>query len=125
MLINVFAISLFLILFLIAIKLWEKEAGKKMFLSRFISKGDVYLNRLKAKVWEMAHDSKHKTIFFILFHLPEQIEAFFGNLKKKAHDKYYHMNAKVRGKQNLNSTSDISPFMRNITPGGDKRRFEN
>ena len=78
---------------------------------------------MKKRVEFLLHDNKQKTIFFVLFHLPERIEVFFRELKKKAHDKYYNVSDRVRGKQTLTSSKDISPFIRNIGKVEDENKL--
>lgn len=113
---GVFTISFFLIVAFLAIKLLEQALKRKIFISRFFSKGDVYILKTKEKINHSLHQNKQKTIFFFLFHLPERIEGFFRNLKKRAHDRYFQMSSRVRGRQNLNSNASVSPFIRNIGP---------
>lgn len=119
---GVFTISFFLIVLFLLIKFLELGIKKRIFISRFISKGDIYLFKIKESFRYLVHQNKQKTIFFFLFHLPERIEGFFRKLKGKAHDKYFQMSSRVRGKQNLNSRANVSPFIRNISRSDDENR---
>jgi len=121
MTIYVFAISLFFCLVFVAIKLWERKKQTSTFVTRFLAKGDAYIFKAKAELQYALHDNKQKTIFFFLVHLPERIELFFREIKKRSHGKYHNMSERVRGKQTLRGTGDISPFMRNITRREDKK----
>lgn len=122
MTLSVFVVSFFLGAFLFAIKLLEQGLQRRIFLTNFLAKGDVYIFRMKAWFAHLLHSNKQKTIFFFLFHLPERIEIFFRELKKKAHDRYFKVSSRVQGKQTLNSRADVSPFIRNIGPIEEDRK---
>lgn len=122
MTLSVFAVSLFLLLILLAVKFLEEKLGRKTFISNFFSKGDLHILQARTKIDHLVHDNKQKTIFFFLFHLPERIEKFFQELKKKAHDRYFEVSSRVRGKQTLSSRADVSPFIRNIGPIEEDRK---
>ncbi len=118
---NIFLASLFLTIVFVLIKVWEQKKQRKMFLSKFLARGDTHLFKVKVAAEDSFHDNKHRTIFFFLVHLPERIELFFARLKKRAHDKYRQMSVKMRGKQTLDHGGDVSPFMRNLGSKDDKR----
>ena len=119
MIISLLIVSACIIVFMVAVKLWEGKRQSETVITRTCARGDKYVVRFFVYLRRTFITARARAVYFSLVHLPARCEAFFSDLKHRSHGKYQALSVKMRGARPLSSRGNVSPFIRTLASRND------
>lgn len=110
----ILAVSLALMVFMLAMKVWENRSERETFFTRFMSRGDDHIVMFYMRSRRLYRLSKERVVFWLLVEVPSHIERFFAKVKRRSLRRYTALSGKMRGERALGQGT-ASPFIRTLT----------
>lgn len=110
-----FIVSLLVICFMIASKIFELEMRRNHFLSNLFSKGDVRIHQFIEKMILAYNHYKKIAQLFVFDFLPSYAYELLVHLKDYVAKKYYLWGDDFRGRRMLRDRGSVSAFLQHIT----------
>ncbi len=114
-LIVIFIISGLVIITLIAVKGWEAKRRKPFFITRAISKGDIYTREIYHKAIHFYYEDKEKAIFFLKKRIPIHTRNTLNKMISFLEEKRRMYADNMRDSRLLKKSDGISEFFKNMS----------
>ncbi len=115
MTITLFILSLFVLCFLLALKVFELKVRKIQFLSTIFLKGDLLIHRIIDKMVFTYNRYKKISRIFVFEFLPSYAYELLVRMKDYMAKKYYMAGDEFRGRRILRSTGSVSFFLERLS----------
>lgn len=115
MLITIFLISMFAMLFLLGMKMYEVAHTKSVVTSRVMSRFDGSVQENVTKLNDATDERINRAKTFIMHEVPKHSLETFYHVKNKSKERYRSMVLNTRGVRVLRNKRDASKFLQNIS----------
>lgn len=111
----IFIVSGLAIITLISVKGWEIRRRKTFFITRAISRGDIYIREVYHKTVRFYYEGKEKIIFLIKKRIPIHSRNTFNKFITLIEEKRKIYTENMRDSRLLKRQDGISEFLKNVS----------